>query len=180
MNKPFANVACAAALACPLLCGVEPLTKYVNPWMGVKGVGNTVLGPQVPWGSVNPSPDTEAGYTAGYNPDKKIRGFSQMLVSGTGGPGKYGQFLLSPQIGLKVGETEHDSDKSGEVATASRYQVRLTDYNILCEVAPAHHAVMYRFTYPNSDNVQWLCTASIPTHDPNDFFMHLWVWCKNR
>ena len=143
--------ALAAALVCPLLCWAEPLTPYVNPWMGVRGVGNTVLGPQLPWGSVNPSPDTEAGYTAGYNPDKKIRGFSQLHVSGTGGPGKYGQFLLSPQIGLKVGETEHDSAKSDEVATASRYQVRLADYNILCEVAPAHHAAMYRFTYPDSE-----------------------------
>jgi predicted alpha-1,2-mannosidase len=152
MNKPFANVACAAALVCPFLCGAEPLTTYVNPWMGVRGVGNTVLGPQVPWGSVNPSPDTEAGYTAGYNPDKKIRGFSQLHVSGTGGPGKYGQFLLSPQIGLKVSETEHDSAKSEEVATASRYQVRLTEGNILCEFSPTHHAVIYRFTYPDSDN----------------------------
>ena len=151
MNKLFANMACAATLVCPLLCGAESLTPYVNPWMGVRGVGNTVVGPQLPWGSVNPSPDTEAGYTAGYNPNKKIRGFSQLHVSGTGGPGKYGQFLLSPQIGLKVGETEHDSAKSDEVATASRYQVRLKDYNILCEVAPTHHAALYRFTYPDSE-----------------------------
>lgn len=132
--------------------GTGRLAQYVNPWMGVKGVGNTVPGPQVPWGSVNPSPDTEAGYTGGYNPNKKIRGFSQLHVSGTGGPGKYGQFLLSPQIGLKVGETEHDSAKADEIATASRYQVRLTDYNIGCELSPTHHAVLYRFTYPDSED----------------------------
>jgi predicted alpha-1,2-mannosidase len=131
----------------------ESLTRHVNPWMGVRGVGNTYPGPQLPWGSVNPGPDTEAGYTAGYNPKRKIRGFSQLHVSGTGGPGKYGQFLLSPQIGLKVGETEHDSAKTDEVATASRYQVRLTDYDILCEVTPTHHAALYRLTYPDAEEV---------------------------
>ena len=140
-----------AVIVLPMFCNAEPLTREVNLWMGVKGVGNNVPGPQLPWGSVNPSPDTEAGYTAGYNPNRKIRGFSQLHASGGGGPGKYGQFLLSPQIGLKVGEKEHDSGKAEEIPSPSKYQVRLTDYNIFCEVSPTRHAALYRFTYPDSE-----------------------------
>ena len=70
-------------------------------FIGVKGNGSCVVGPQLPFGSINPSPDTPEGHTDGYNYNSKIRGFSQLHVSGTGGPGKYGQFLISPQIGIK-------------------------------------------------------------------------------
>jgi len=120
--------------------------------MGVAGKGNTVIGPQLPWGSIHPSPDTPEGNTDGYNPGKKIRGFSQLHVTGTGGPGKYGQFLISPQIGLKIAETDHDSAKSEEEPRAASYKVRLTDYNILCELTPTRHAAIYRFTFPKSDS----------------------------
>lgn len=130
----------------------QSLTAHVNPWMGVSGTGNTVIGPQLPWGSINPSPDTPEGHTDGYHPGKKIRGFSQLHVSGTGGPGKYGQFLISPQIGLRTGETEHDSAKGEEEPTVASYKVRLTDYDILCELTPTTHAAIYRFTFPQSED----------------------------
>lgn len=139
------------AFSMPLVLA-ESLTRYVNPWMGVSGPGNTVIGPQLPWGSIHPSPDTPEGHTDGYHPNKKIRGFSQLHATGTGGPGKYGQFLISPQIGLKVGEMEHDSAKSDEEAHATSYRVRLTDYDILCELTPTRHAAIYRFTFPQSDD----------------------------
>ena len=128
----------------------QDLVKYVNPWMGVIGQGSTSLGPQLPWGSVNPGPDTNDGHTDGYTPNNRIRGFSQLHVTGTGGPGKYGQFLISPQIGLNVAEDGHDSGKADEEAKASHYRVRLTNYNILCELTPTKHAAIYRFTFPKS------------------------------
>lgn len=136
----------------PLSACAEDLTRYVRPWMGVLGRGNVAIGPQLPWGSVNPGPDTPGGFTDGYDPARKIRGFSQLHVTGTGGTGKYGQFLLSPQIGLNVAETGHDSAKANEAARASYYRVRLTDYNILCELTPTNHAAIYRFTFPRSSD----------------------------
>ncbi len=137
------------------LCA-EDFTRYVNPWMGVVGRGNTAIGPQVPWGSVNPGPDTKNGHTDGYSPIEKIRGFSQLHVTGAGGRGKYGQFLVSPQVGLNVAETGHDSAKEEEEAKASYYRVRLKDYNILCELTPTKHAVIYRFTFPKSSDAHLL------------------------
>ncbi len=132
----------------------QDYTKYVNPWMGVTGRGSCVLGPQLPFGSVNPSPDTPDGHTDGYNPNKKIRGFSQLHLTGAGGPGKYGQFLISPQIGLNVLEDGHDSNKGPEeeIAEIGYYKTRLSDYNILCELSPTEHSVIYNFTFPKSDS----------------------------
>jgi len=130
----------------------QDYTKYVDPWMGVSGEGNCAIGPQLPFGSVNPGPDTPDGGTDGYNPDSKIRGFSQLHLTGAGGPGKYGQFLLSPQIGLHVSERSHDSNKTEEEAHPGSYKVRLSDDNILCEFSPTEHAVLYNFTFPKSDS----------------------------
>jgi predicted alpha-1,2-mannosidase len=138
-----------AQIGSPAICA-EGLTRYVNPWMGVIGRGNAAIGPQWPWGSINPGPDTKNGFTDGYDPTQKIRGFSQLHVTGTGGRGKYGQFLISPQVGLNVTETGHDSAKGEEEAKASSYRVRLIDYHILCELTPTKHAAIYRFTFPKS------------------------------
>jgi putative alpha-1,2-mannosidase len=132
------------------------LTESVNRFMGVAGRGNVVIGPQLPWGSVNPSPDTPDGNSDGYSSNKKIRGFSQLHVTGTGSCGKYGQFLISPQIGLNVSEAGHDSEKSDERAGVSEYKVRLKNYDIFCELSPTAHATIYRFTFPKSDDAHLL------------------------
>ena len=154
--------------ASPGLC--ESLTPSVSMWMGVISNGNTVIGPQLPWGSIHPSPDTADGYTDGYNATNKIRGFSQLHVSGTGGPGKYGQFLLSPQIGLKVAETGHDSAKADEEPRVASYRVRLTDYNILCELTPTRHAAIYRFTFPASEDAHLVVDLGHNIPKDSDFF----------
>ena len=134
----------------------QDLTKFVNPFMGVKSDGACVIGPQLPFGSINPSPDTPNGDPDGYDFNSKIRGFSQLHVSGTGGEGKYGQFLISPQIGLNIFEEGHDSEKSDEVVEVGYYKVKLNRYNITCEVTPTHHSAIYRFTYPKSDSASLL------------------------
>jgi predicted alpha-1,2-mannosidase len=143
------------AFCCWLLgamaAGAREAVDCVNPFMGVTGRGNVAIGPQLPWGSVNPGPDTAGGNSSGYDVHKKIRGFSQLHVTGTGSCGKYGQFLISPQIGLNVTETGHDSEKSEEMAGISEYKVRLDDYGIFCELSPTAHAAIYRFTFPSSD-----------------------------
>lgn len=130
----------------------QDLTRYVDPWMGVVRKGSCAIGPQLPFGSVNPGPDTPNGGTDGYHPDEKIRGFSQLHVTGTGGPSKYGQFLISPQIGLTIAEDGHDVEKSDEEASIDYYKVSLTDKNIICELSPTEHAVIYKFTFPESDS----------------------------
>ena len=50
---------------------------YVDTSIGVLDdrASNCVIGPQLPYGSINPSPQTENGSMDGYHPDYPIRGF---------------------------------------------------------------------------------------------------------
>jgi predicted alpha-1,2-mannosidase len=140
------------------------LVDYVDNFIGVRDANSsTVIGPQLPNAGINPSPQTPGGdnkYDMDcYNINQPIRGFGQLHVSGSGW-GKYGQIFLSPQVGLAVGETEHDSPKENEKATAYEYGVTLSRYKIKTEVTPATHSAIYRFTFPKTDKANILLDVS--------------------
>lgn len=141
------------------------LVDKVDMFMGNYGASYNVIGPQLPHGSVNPSPQTPGGEHDGYAPDQPIRGFGQLHVSGTGW-GRYGQVFISPQIGFDPSEEGHDSAKSAEIATPYYYAVTLDRYKIKVELSPTHHAVAYRITFPKSDDQNMLLDIahSIPQH----------------
>lgn len=137
----------------------------VDMFMGNRGESNCVIGPQLPHGSVNPSPQTPGGENDGYDPTRPIRGFGQLHVSGTGW-GRYGQLLISPQIGFSADEQGHDSPKSDESARPYCYAVTLDRYGIRAELAPTHNAAIYRFGFPASDDANILLDVAhnIPQH----------------
>lgn len=159
----------AAALAASLLlaaCAHTPATPpaddllaHVDPRIGVLGDGSTVIGPALPFGSIHPSPDTPDGGLDGYHPDRPIRGFSQTHVSGTGW-GQYGNFLVSPRTGrlLTLPEAQ-ESPKVEERASAHHYEVRLTRDGIRAEVSPTHHAALYRFRFPATEQAHIVFNA---------------------
>lgn len=118
----------------------------VQVLMGTHGGSNCTVAPQLPHGSICPSPQTSHGGHAGYKENQPIRGFGQLHVTGTGW-GRYGQMLLSPQRGFTAIENAHDSEKADEVLRPYYYRVRLTRYDILTEIAPAVHTAAYRITY---------------------------------
>ena len=129
----------------------KQLVDYIDPFIGVLDEPSAcVIGPQLPNGSICPSPQTINGNDDGYSPKEPIRGFAQLTVSGTGW-GKYGQIFFSPQIGLAIGETNHDSPKENEVAKAYEYSVNLSRYSIKTDFTPSFHSVIYRFTFPESN-----------------------------
>lgn len=130
------------------------LTKYIDTSLGVNTDTHTVIGPQRPNASVNPSPDGP-GYAANGYTGGDIRGFSQMHVSGTGVP-KYGQVLLSPQVGLSTRLDGHDSSKSNEQAGCSEYSVTLDKWDIDCAFTCTENASIYKFRYPQSDEASLL------------------------
>ncbi len=142
---------------------------YVDNFIGVRDANTScVLGPQLPNGSINPSPHTAPGNTKWdmdcYVMGQPIRGFAQLHVSGTGW-GKYGTILLSPQVGLAVGEEEHDSPKEAETAKPYEYGVTLSRYNIRAALTPSFHSAIYRFTFPKTDSASILLDV---THNIND------------
>lgn len=133
---------------------------FVDSRIGTANDGsNCVIGPQLPFGSINPSPQTPGGDHDGYDPGQPIRGFGQLHVSGTG-YGKYGQVFISPQVGLATGETHHDSPKLNETAFPYEYGVTLTKYNIRTRVTPSYHSAMYEFTYQESSDAHLLIDIS--------------------
>jgi predicted alpha-1,2-mannosidase len=143
---------------------IDTLVNLVDSRIGTYNDGsNCVIGPQLPFGSINPSPQTPNGNMDGYDPNQPIRGFGQLHVSGTGW-GKYGQVFVSPQTDIAVNETEHDSPKSGEKAHPYEYGVTLNKYNIQVNFTPSYHSAIYRFVFPKSDNANILIdiTHNIP------------------
>jgi predicted alpha-1,2-mannosidase len=137
---------------------------YVDNFIGVRDQNtSTILGPQLPNAPINPSPQTAPGKVNydmdGYIMGNDIRGFGQLHVSGTGW-GKYGQIFLSPQIGLAVAETAHDSPKKDEIAKPYEYGVTLTKYGIRTEFTPSQHSAIYKFTFPKSDSSHILIDVS--------------------
>jgi predicted alpha-1,2-mannosidase len=133
----------------------ETKADMVDMIMGTYGASHCVVGPQLPHGSVNPSPQTPDGKHGGYKADQPIRGFGQLHVSGTGW-GRYGQIFVSPQTGFDASETGHDSSKSNETATPYYYSVNLDRYGIKAEVTPTHNCTVYRFTFPGQKDANIL------------------------
>ena len=134
----------------PLSLENKNLTDYVDMRYGTASDGMSI-GPTRPNASVLPAPDTyPRSYSTGYLPNSPIRGFSQTHMSA--GAEKYGNFLVSPQIGLATATAAHDSEKENENPTAAEYSVTLSKYDIDVAFTPTEHAVIYKFTYPESDN----------------------------
>ncbi len=140
---------CYIALAQPTK---EDFSSYVHPFIGAINNGSCMPGPCLPHASVYPSPNTIKGHNGGYAINEKITGFAQLHTQGTGGLKSYGNFLISPQIGLRINETDHHSDKEEEEASAFSYKVKLKKYGILCELSPSQNAALYKFTFPASDS----------------------------
>lgn len=140
-------------------------SDLVDMFMGVQGFSNCVIGPQLPHGSINPSPQTPNGHHDGYHPSEPIRGFGQLHSSGTGW-GRYGQVFISPQIGFNANEDGHDSQKSDEHASPYYYKVHLDRYNIKTEITPTANCAYYRFTFPKSEEANILLDIAhnIPQH----------------
>jgi predicted alpha-1,2-mannosidase len=125
---------------------------YVQPLIGVINEGRCMPGPCLPHASVYPSPQTLNSYNGGYNVNEKIVGFAQLHAQGTSGLKPYGNFLLSPQLGLTLKETDRQSKKEVEFTSAYYYKVRLKKYRILCELIPEHNSALYKLTFPASDS----------------------------
>ncbi len=137
-------------------CKTHPsLTNYIDPRIGTEYPGNLVIGPQVPWGSINPSPDVGGTNitpsASGYTKEGNILGISQTHHSGSGGIGHYGNFLITPVKSFTLDKKYSGHEKSDEQASCGYYSVTFTN-NIINEVTSDHNAAIYRFTFPEKDS----------------------------
>ena len=127
----------------------------VDPFIGVTGAGSTIPGTTLPHGSVFPSPDSRTAVASGYQEGSPVVGFSQLHASGVGSSTlSYGNFLVSPRIGLAIDEDDNGSDMENIEAHPYSFRGRLTDWGIDCAVAPTHNTVIYEFEFPASGDAR--------------------------
>ena len=134
---------------------------YVSPLVGTLSefalsTGNTYPAIARPWGMNFWSPQTGKmgdGWMYTYTAHK-IRGFKQ-----THQPSPWindhGQFSLMPVVGEpKFKEDDRASwfSHKGEEAKAYYYKVYLAEHDVVTEFTPTERAVMFRFTFPESND----------------------------
>lgn len=122
--------------------------EYVDPFIGTLGTGHTFPGPSLPFGLVQPGPDSNNAnwdYTSGYQyADSTVMGFSQTHLSGAG-IGELGDILLLPFSGN--GE-KGIMKKATEKASAGYYSVQMTD-GVKVELTCTHRVAFHKYTYPS-------------------------------
>ena len=139
----------------------EQLTRYVNPFIGTDGMGNTYPGATTPFGMVQLSPDIGIpgwdripGY---FYPDSLITGFSHTHLSGTGAGDLY-DILVMPtnsrfneRIKENNGKPFSYFSHQSEKATAGYYAVDLSSYGIRAELTATPRVGVQRYTFPKDD-----------------------------
>ena len=123
----------------------------MDPFIGTTGPGNTYPGPTLPWGFVQPGPDTvgTASGAGGYKNSRLVNGFSQQHINGMGGP-LYGEISLFPYSGDAVAEPPAivSTGKSDESATPGYYAVTLAPWDVKVELAATKYVAFQRQTFP--------------------------------
>lgn len=160
----------ATVVALSACAGVKSeYADYVNPFIGTGGHGHTFPGATVPYGMIQPSPDTRifewdscSGY---YYPDSTINGFSHTHLSGTGCC-DYGDVLLMPTVGKQ--EYHSMGSQSQQMAYASSfshnnekaepgyYSVFLDRYKVMAELTATKRAAIHRYTFPASKDAGFI------------------------
>ena len=134
--------------------------KYVNTFIGAADNGHTFPGATVPFGMVQASPETGNGgwnYCSGYRyEDKKIWGFAQTHLSGTGIP-DLGDILLQPFTGsADRGNFQSNFDKRTEKASPGYYTVVLSDFGVKAEMTATAHTAFHQYTFPANGKIAHL------------------------
>lgn len=141
----------------------DDYADFVNPFIGKGGHGHTFPGPTVPFGMIQPGPDTRihgwdacSGY---YYADSTINGFSHTHLSGTG-CGDYGDFLIMPVVGKVKYSVPTHSDQilpyasvfshKNETASPGYYSVFLDTYQVQAELTSTKRSAIHRYTFPAS------------------------------
>ncbi|MEM7186099.1 MAG: GH92 family glycosyl hydrolase [Bacteroidota bacterium] len=140
----------------------QPLTSYVNTFIGTGGHGHTYPGATLPFGMMQLSPDTRLdgwdGCSGYHYSDNYIYGFSHTHLSGTG-VSDYGDILLMPTDTMifnngangQPGYRSHFSHDE-ESASPGFYKVHLDSTNIHVELTVTQRAGMHRYEYPSAQN----------------------------
>ncbi len=122
------------------------------------GSPDTHIGPSRPSSLVKPGPDT--GQNKSYRSATYITAFSQLHLDGKDAPGVLG---IMPCVGeLRVDQEDYCSrfDPSESVTDSGYYSVMLEDHNVRTDITAMDKVVLYRFTFPESEESHVLVDVS--------------------
>lgn len=159
----------AAYLALSFAASAEPLTSYVNPFVGTTNFGATNPGAVCPNGMVSVSPFNVMGSEDNkYDKDSRwwstpytrdncfFTGFSHVNLSGVGCP-EVGSILVMPTTGdLDVDYHNYGSKYSAEEAHPGYYTATLDKYGIKAEASATLRSAIERFTYNSTEQANIL------------------------
>lgn len=155
----LAAVALALPATLPAGASASTLTAQVNPLAGSLGAGFPMVGASLPFGMIEPGPDTALadgsqdpvnydGY--GYQ-DPTIRGFSLTHFDGAGVP-IAGDLPFMPTTGaVSAGDPLGNAspyEHATEVAHPGYYAVTLARYRTRVELTATPRAALMRISYP--------------------------------
>jgi len=164
MNKPNIKtsvIACALVLLFASCGRQKQLTDYVNPFVGTDGHGHTYPGAIVPFGMIQPGPDTRLegwdGCSGYHYSDDTVYGFSQTHLSGTGCEDLCDVLLMPIDSSFDYdGNTitgknyrSHFSHKK-EQARPGYYSVHLDRINADVELTCDTRRAAHRYRYANN------------------------------
>ena len=136
--------------------------QWVDPFIGTAWTGNTHPGASLPFGLVQPGPDSGTGswkYCAGYKwNDTWIYGFSQTHLSGTGCP-ELADVRLLPFTGemtLPPAKFRGYKDFASEKAEPGYYAVTLTNFGVRTEVTCGRRMAFHRWTLAKGGRLEVL------------------------
>jgi predicted alpha-1,2-mannosidase len=167
---------CAPTLATPGLASAPSsdnpdLTSFVNPLAGTFGAGFPMVGGHLPFGMIEPGPDT--GHPGFQDPlnydgyayeDTMIRGFSLTHFDGAGIP-IAGDLPFMPTTGAVSSSdpSQYQSPYSHaqETARPGYYSVALPRYGAGVEITATERAAMLRFSFPATSAANVLANAGL-------------------
>ena len=140
---------------------LEPLTRYVDPFIGTGGHGHVYPGATVPFGMVQLSPDQGRDgwdWIAGYNwEDSVLVGFSHTHLSGTGIGDLLDILIMPVRETIPINEPYRDRfdrparsrfSHDREEASPGYYAVYLEDQEIQAELTATARVGVHRYTFP--------------------------------
>ena len=138
---------------------VDPL---IGTGKGPGGPQNLIPGPNMPFGMVQPSPDTEdRGYGYHYY-QTAIKGFSMTHMSGPGCDNEGDVFFTATTGPVQTGVSDFQSpySHSDETAAPGYYRVLLSRWGVNAELTATDRTGMARFTFPAGKSANVLVPIS--------------------
>lgn len=146
--------------AFPAAGRAEDLTRFVNPFIGTAGGGNTFPGAVRPWGMVSVSPHTAPASPSGYlHGEPWCYGFGMVHLSGTGCADLGSVIVALSRGAVRIEPEAYKCSYEAEAAAPGYYRCLLGEPAVRVEATVSDRCGLLRFTPTESGEINLLIDA---------------------